>query len=338
MIKTQHIHIPIMSFRANGSMYYKIAHNHRGKLLKSEKFNENAKLLTTRKRYIGFVTPEMVKRMKKAITLMIQSTPWKYVFNPVTEKTQSHKLSFITLTIPKSEKSTDAKYCHKELLEPFLRILRERHSLKSYIWKCELQKNGSVHYHITVDILIHHKIVKETWNRLMKSKGMLDDFFKKYDSYEPNSTDIHAVYKINNLEAYLVKYITKEYQNESKLNGKIWDCSMNLKKSDYFKFQVDSLTALVIKQLQDSKQVITHYFEKAIFFDFKTSDYYSFFQESIFNQFFNHLKSIRSWKRQKNSANQKSERNLLTQSESLNRPAGRKTKEYLQATLAYCMH
>mgnify|MGYP007112207977 CR=1 FL=1 len=290
------IRIPVMSFRSSGVLYYEVNADHRNRLLSSSKFQENALKLEKRERYKGYVSDGVKKRMKKCITLLLQSTPYKYKTNPVTGRTMAHKVSFITLTTPTHEKSLDAKFCHKHLLEPLLRILRRKHNLKSYIWKVELQSNGQVHYHITGDSVIHHRELRNIWNGLLDKNSMLQEFEQRYGHKDPNSTDIHNVYKVRNLEAYLVKYICKEYQNETRLNAKIWDCSQNIKQADYFKFHLDTTSHQIIKQLQQTQQVITKYFEKAIFFDFKTNDYYTFFKESIINNFFEYLKSIQEWK------------------------------------------
>lgn len=288
-----------MSFRANGVMFYEVNINHRKRLLSSSLFQSNAAKLETRDRYKGLVTAGAKKRMQKCITLLIQSTPYTYKTNPTTGRTIAHKLSFVTLTTPQHEKSLDAKYCHKNLLEPLLRTLRRKHNLKSYIWKCELQSNGQIHYHLTCDIVMHYKTLRAEWNKLLDRNKMLDGFELKYGHKDPNSTDIHNVRNINNLEAYLVKYICKEYQNEERLNAKIWDASLNLKRADYYKFHLDIYTHKAIRQLQETKQVITHYYEKAIFLDFKTNDYYTFFSSDIVNSYFKHLKDIYEWTFQK---------------------------------------
>jgi hypothetical protein len=265
-------------------------------LLNSSAFQQNALKLANRKRYVGFITPNLKKRMQKAITLLLQSTPYKYQTHPVSGRTVAHKISFITLTTPKHENSYSAKFCHKYLLEPLLRILRNRYGMKSYIWKVELQSNKQVHYHITTEIMINHTALRNIWNGLLNKHSMLEDFYTEYGHRNPNSTDIHAVQKINNIEAYLVKYICKEYQNEDKLDGKVWDCSKNLKIAGYFKTALDFGTHQIIRGLQTTKQVITHYFEKAVYLDFKTTDYYSYFNDTIKEDYYKHLEDIQSWK------------------------------------------
>lgn len=287
--------ITYLSFRQTGIMAYSQNIDHASRLMGSSAFLKNALLLQNRQRYLGFVTPALKKRMQKAITILLQSTPYKYQTHPVSGRTVAHKISFITLTTPKHENSYSAKWCHKNLLEPLLRVLRLRYGMKSYIWKVELQNNKQIHYHITTEIMINHTALRNIWNGLLNKFGMLEDFYLEYGHRNPNSTDIHAVHKINNIEAYLVKYICKEYQNEDKLDAKIWDCSMNLKKASYFKTALDFSTHQVIRQLQTARQVATHYFEKAVFLDFKTTDYYSHFRQDIQEDYFNHLNNITSW-------------------------------------------
>lgn len=282
-----------MSFRSSGVMLYSVPVNHRRNVLKSEAFNNNSALLSSRERYKGYVTTEMKRRMKKAITLLIQSTPYTWKEHPVTGKLVQHKLSFITLTTPDHDDSRDAKFCHKKLLEPMLRIMRRRFGMKSYIWKCELQGNGQIHYHITCDVFTNHSNLKNEWNALLRKNGLLEDFVKKYGHKNPNSTDIHSVNKVKNLEAYLVKYITKEYQNEDALSGKVWDCSKNLKKANYFRIHIDSAISDYISKLTNGFMSKIYCFDRATFVDFFTTDYYSNFSTTIIQQFSQFLSAVR---------------------------------------------
>lgn len=315
------VRIPVLSFRSSGIMAYEVNANHRGRLVKSDLFLANAARLQERKRYKGFVTAGAKKRMKKAITLLLQSTPYQWKEHPISGKYFQHKISFITLTTPTHKNSYDGKWCHKNLLEPMLRILRRRYQMKSYIWKCELQDNGQIHYHVTCDCILNHTKLRDEWNRLLNGCDMLEDFFVRYGHRNPNSTDIHSVHKVKNLEAYLVKYITKEYQNESALNCKIWDCSRNLKANDYFKIELDFGLHQYLRQLQKSLLVVTHYFDHAVFLDFKTPDYYANFSERIVNEFHKYLNFVRTWEKNETTAQptatQKSSQSLKGISRSL---------------------
>lgn len=261
----------------------------------TERFLQNVDTLKKREKYTGMMTTGAKKRLTKAISLLIQSSPKKFIHNPVSNKTHYHHLTFITLTLPDVSKSKDAPFCHKYLLQPMLRILRNKYNMKSYVWKCELQKNGSIHYHLTTDLFIVHTDLKNTWNNIIRKHGMLEDFKKQYGHDNPNSTDIHAVSNINDIEAYLVKYISKEYQNEVSLKAKIWDCSKNLKESKYF-------TTVLTPELHEAiNNEIDQGFAKVIqaehcyIIKFSTTDYISIFPKSVISDYHSHLTKITTW-------------------------------------------
>ncbi len=82
--------------------------------------------------------------------------------------------------------------------------------------------------HITSDTFLDSHIIRSHWNRLLKSNGFLADFIQKFKHDNPNSTDVHAVWKVENLSAYLAKYLSKNEQSSDQLNGRIWGCNYEL--------------------------------------------------------------------------------------------------------------
>src|SRR5699024_7254789 len=126
------------------------------------------------------ITPGAKKRLSKAISLLVQASPEKWIYNQVTKKNQHHKLSFITLTLPNVDKAKDASFTHKYLLQPMLRILRNKYKMKMYVWKAELQKNESIHYHITTDLFLPWEQLRQHWNAILLKNGLLDAFQKQY--------------------------------------------------------------------------------------------------------------------------------------------------------------
>ena len=261
----------------------------------SAKFRENAKKLKERAKYTGEITPGAKKRLTKAISLLIQSSPEKWIYNPVTKKSQHHKISFITLTLPNVETAKDAKFTHKYLLQPMLRILRTKYKMKSYVWKCELQKNDSIHYHITTDLFMPWEQLRQHWNALLGKNGMLAEFQKMYGHDNPNSVDIHSVNKVNDLEAYLVKYISKEYQNSKKLAGKVWDCSKNLKESTYFTTTLTHELHQQITKEIDLGWLQPIYRDRCVILRSRTTDYYQSFSKSLIEAYYSHLTKIAEW-------------------------------------------
>lgn len=209
---------------------------------KSLKYSRGQRL-AGQKTYSGTVTKGAKKRMSKAIDLLLMISPQKKVFNPIIKKWQKFQLTFITLTIADNTKNYSASASYKMLLSPFLDWLRVKKNVKTYIWKLELQARGQIHYHITTNEFIEFTEIRNKWNELQLNNGMLADFKEKYGHTDPNSTDIHAVYKIQDIKAYLLKYLSKSEQNSTAVNGKIWDCSSNLKGVQNFEVNYEDLSA-----------------------------------------------------------------------------------------------
>lgn len=195
--------------------------------------------------YGGTVTKGVQKRISSAIDVFLQTTDTRDVFNTVTGRSMKFRCGFLTTTISdfcdwKAEK------CYTNLLRPYLRILREKHSVQKYMWKYELQRRGNVHYHILIDQFIAHDKVRGYWNKLQHKHRLTDDYASRYGHFNPNSTDIHKVWKIQNLGAYLGKYLQKGNSQaltfhdgfpalfyDRDVKGKVWDCSADLKRSRY---------------------------------------------------------------------------------------------------------
>jgi hypothetical protein len=58
---------------------------------------------------------------------------------------------------------------------------------------------------------------------------------------QPNSTDVHSVQQVQNLTQYFIKYMSKAHkEGEAPIQGKVWDCSSNLKSKDSCTIHMDS--------------------------------------------------------------------------------------------------
>src|SRR5574337_78305 len=183
--------------------------------------------------YSGVVTEGAAKRIRTAVDILLQITPHRTVKNPATGKSFKHWLSFITLTIPGNEQHVNVKFANKNLLAPWIRIMRKKHTMLTYVWKAEFQKNGQLHYHITTPSVIHHSFNKDTWNNILSSNGLLKQWMKQHNNTFLNSTDIHSVKRNDKFNWYLSKEISKANKN-AHANGKVWDCSLNIKHSKMF--------------------------------------------------------------------------------------------------------
>lgn len=293
---------PTFQIRSKSIIYYnRFEFNGKSQKLLNLKIQATQQLLESVK-YSGQVTSGSKKRLTKAISLLIQSTKPRWIKNPVTKKSQYFQLSFITLTIPNQDKAKDAKFTHKNLLEPMLRVLRRRHQLKSYVWKAELQANGSVHYHLTSDIWINHTELRNEWNAILTKNGLLDGYYSENGNYNANSTDIHSVKKVKNMEAYLVKYVTKEYQNSVALNGKVWDCSRNLKASKYWTIEACGHYEDKINKEIEKKNVSYYSTENFTIYQFNGISVKSILNNEDRNAYEWYMQRVANWERERVSA------------------------------------
>lgn len=269
MYNYNRINYPVFQIRSKSVVCYTeyLYSNH-----KSNLFTQQQRALTNfskNKAYSGTMTVGAKKRLTRAVSLLVQSSKSQWLRNPVTKKRHQFRLSFTTLTIPETTDKPSGKYCNKELLEPFLRTMRRKYNLKSYVWKLELQQNGMVHYHITSNLYLHHSTIRNEWNYILRKNGLLKEFEQRHGHDNPNSTDIHSVRAVKNLEAYLVKYVTKETQNTEKLNCKIWDASLNLKQNNYYSNHLDWSYEDRLKELLESNQCSVFLGERFRIYKFK---------------------------------------------------------------------
>ena len=179
--------------------------------------------------YTGVLTPFAKKKLKRAIGLMVASAKEKEAPNFKTGKTYKFKVNFITFTLPASQADIEDKTI-KVCLDNWIKRAKRKHKLHSYVWRAERQANGNIHYHMITDVWIHYEKIRNDWNSVLKDTGLIQQFKEKHGHENPNSTDVHAIWKIKNLVQYFVKYMSKEHkEGEKPINGKVWDCSTNLK-------------------------------------------------------------------------------------------------------------
>lgn len=183
--------------------------------------------------YSGEVSPSTAKRIARTVSVFVQKSPTKVVYNDVLQRKVRFKLSFLTLTVPDLT-TNDASHYYKVLLKPFLRYIKSRFGVESYIWKAEVQSRGSIHYHLTLNTFIPYTYILEKWNELLDQNSLMEVYKLKHGNNQPNSIDIHSVRNISNIEAYLIKYISKQDKNGYTFKGKVWGCSENLQKVKYF--------------------------------------------------------------------------------------------------------
>lgn len=203
--------------------------------------------------YTGYFTDSAKKNLKKAIDILLQITEPVYRIHPITKKKFKHHLSVITLTIPNSQ-VIHPQTAYNNCLKPFLQYLTKTEKVSNYIWKLEFQKRGQLHYHITMPEVIHWKLIRSKWNYLLNKHNYCSEYIEKFGHNNPNSTDIHKVYKIKNIQSYLAKEFIKSIQQfnpnkdkyteeYSNIQYRFWDCSKAIKGNKYFTLEIDENNA-----------------------------------------------------------------------------------------------
>lgn len=134
---------------------------------------------------------------------------------------------FFTLTF--KENINDIDYADNEL-KKFFKKLKYRYGDYTYLAVREFQKRGAIHYHILMNIDIGLDIPE--WYRPKRKGKWLDEKSKKFNHefIMPKELEIGAIWKhgyvdieackhIDNIGAYLTKYMSKEF-DDSRLKGK----------------------------------------------------------------------------------------------------------------------
>lgn len=193
----------------------------------SHRFQANKENLKDNK-HRGRVSAKAMKEIKNCVNWLVASAKQKTIYHAESKKYYTFKVNFITLTLPDTYQEIDDKTLKKDLLNPLLTTLRKGYGLKNYLWKLEFQNNGKLHVHLTTDTFIYWKDLRRLWNKRLTACGHMARFIAEKGHSDPNSTDVHAVYKINDIAAYIAKYMSKNDDQLQKVKGRIWQCNFEL--------------------------------------------------------------------------------------------------------------
>jgi len=199
--------------------------------------------------YSGKVTNHARKRLLSALDLLVQKSPKRKIYNPISGSTHDFKLAFITLTIAE-RRNLELREAYDKLLRPFLRYMKKKQGMTEYVWKGEYQERGQVHYHVATNTFIPWNVIRWKWNDVQRRSRLLDDFARRYKHYDPNGTDIHAMQNVEDSLAYIAKEMCKNVQNTRVTKGKIWDCNVELKKKRFSSVASDHTISLIDDALQ----------------------------------------------------------------------------------------
>jgi hypothetical protein len=220
--------------------------------IKEPSYNNKKSLLNltnnTRKKEISDKSKQKIKRAAK---YLLYNSTVKKAYNYKTRSRFTFKVNFITLTLSSHQKHSDQEI-KSMLLNQFLIEAKKRWSINNYIWRAEKQANGNIHFHILCDRFIPWLELRNTWNRIQNKLGYIDEFFEKYNHRTPNSTDIHSLRKVENVAAYVTKYITKS-DDQNKITGENWRASNQLSNIKGGRMDLNDEVLQEIERLQSEK-------------------------------------------------------------------------------------
>ena len=117
---------------------------------------------------------------------------------------------FLTLTF--ADNKTDVKECNT-LFKAFIRKLKKYNDNLKYLAVIEFQNRGAVHYHVLLDIpYIPQNELQDLWGN--------------------GFVFINAISHVDNIGAYVVKYMTKDNKDTRLRGQKAYLFSRNLKKPE----------------------------------------------------------------------------------------------------------
>lgn len=209
--KSKLIVTPIMSTKTK----FLISENSKKNLIRDNNYNG----------YISKPTVKKIGHMVENLVFGIES--FRKQKNPVAGSSQIQP-TFITLTLSYKQIQSD-KYIKRNMLMRFIEEIKNTHGVQNYIWRAEPQVNGNIHFHIIMDRFIKWQYVRKLWNDIQERHDYIDAFEQKHGHRNPNSTDIHSLLKVNNIAAYICKYMVKD-KPLRKIEGRIWGCSNNFHK------------------------------------------------------------------------------------------------------------
>ncbi len=162
-------------------------------------------------------------------------------------------LTFVTLTLSARQMHSD-KFIKRHMLNEFLIIIGRKYKVKNYIWKSEVQSNGNLHFHILIDKPIWHWSLRDLWNDIQAKHGYIQEFYMKNLHVDPNSTDIHALDRVQNIVGYICKYMSK-HEGKRPMEGRVVGYSDRVGKLASYRCHVDSEAKALLDTLEGMLEV-----------------------------------------------------------------------------------
>lgn len=289
------------------------------------------------------LSKKSAKRLKNAVNWLIACSEKKHVYSKQSGKSFYFQLSFITLTLPVTEVEMNDKTIKNKLLHLFINQARNRWGMKSYVWKAETQENGNIHFHLTTDVYMDSDELRSVWNKCLNTHGILQKYTQKFSSMSfedycnatlskktvphdvqlrrfqlgqatgfksPNTTDIHAVYKVRDVGAYLATYLSKKEDGRRVIEGRVWGASQNLSEASKLVIEcagkegmdiLDSLghDDISCKEIETVNKKTGSCFKAGRIYFYSLSHWGKTINGTLLKYYYEHIKQLRRFQRER---------------------------------------
>lgn len=229
--------------------------------------------------YNGFISARTCKKIKLICEAMATSIESIRKENKKFAFKNKIQLTFATLTLPYKQFHKD-NVIKRKCLSPMIDWLKDECNICFYIWRAEPQENGNIHFHLLLDRFVDWRALREKWNQLLNRLEYIDAFEQKHGHRDPNSTDIHSLRKIDNIAAYLVKYMTKK-EVRRKIDGRLWGCCKEFHKVKAPKVYFTDYLRELVRQFTASKCIFIKVFDYVESFFIRSGDLCRMYLEEI---------------------------------------------------------
>lgn len=193
--------------------------------------------------------PEWLKKELKKQKTRSNGTRSKNNFRRLVLSNFTEQVNFITLTY--AENKTDIAEAQKDF-DNFMKRLRRYFGKDfKYIVVTEFQKRGAIHFHMLADLGI-------SWSNQQEEQDKENWFREEF--WEHGWVDIKDVEHVDNLGAYMQKYMVKRMDDERLAGKKAYRSSQNMDRPLILKGE-DAQNIINLYTLQNKKETFTNSYE-----------------------------------------------------------------------------
>lgn len=166
----------------------------------------------------------------------------------------SEKDTFMTLTF--ADNIQDVTYADNEF-KKFMKRFNYKYDRQSrFLAVREFQKRGAIHYHLLIDWKYPETLEKESLRALERELGA-NTWRHGFVNIKPLKGQKKGDKPVDNVGAYLIKYMTKDLYERKLSHNKLYLCSRNLGRPAVY-VQEEAIQILKEKHIEDFKQVFSN--------------------------------------------------------------------------------